>query len=449
MNPSSTSRLTHGPYHWTAAAPRAVLVVCLASIAACDGGGLQSAPSPATAEVTLPEAPTARFVKLEELTEWNGGAWASVAEFNLIDSTGATVGRTLWKAKADSAGVSDQAGNAIDGDPSSLWHTQWDAASPPPPPHAITIDLGGPTRLSGFRYLPRQDGSVNGTIARYRFTVSADGIDWGKPVSEGDFTTMSGPKTEKTVLFARQTANRAPVLSARAAQTTPMGAAVSMRIDATDADGDPLTFAASGLPTGLAIAPKTGAITGTPIVPGTYAVVVTVDDGKSPKATLALNWTVQPPVVEAALAKAGEVRFVKLEEVTEVNGKPWAAIAEFNLVGVDGANLSREGWSASADSADTSDGPGNAIDGNPGSLWHSQWDGAAPPPPHSLIVDLGRAAGVRGFRYLPRQDNLTNGAIARFRFFTSVDGVSWGQPVAEGDFSTMGTARAEKTVLLK
>lgn len=426
------------------------MIACAAlSITACEGDGERPAPSVAAHKASLPEARTARFIKLEELTEWNGKAWGSVAEFNLIDSTGAAVDRATWRASADSAGVNDQPGNAIDGDPKSLWHTHWDSTAPPAPPHALTIDLGAPVRISGFRYLPRQDRSVNGTIAKYRFFASADGVDWGKPVSEGDFTTLSAPTIEKTVLFAAQTANRAPVVAARSAQTTPMGSAVSIRIDASDADGDALTFAATGLPAGLAIAPKTGAITGTPIVPGTYAVAVSVADGKGPNTTLAFNWTVLPPVAGAAPAQAGEVRFVKLEEVTEVNGKPWASIAEFNLVGADGANLPRDGWSASADSADTSDGPGNAIDGNPASLWHSQWDGVAPPPPHSFIVDLGRFASVRGFRYLPRQDKLSNGAIARFRFFTSVDGVTWGRPVAEGDFSTMGAVQAEKTVLLK
>ena len=240
-----------------------------------------------------------------------------------------------------------------------------------------------------------------------------------------------------------------PVARAPTAQRTPMGASVSIQIDATDADGDSLTYAATGLPTGLAIAPKTGLVTGTPIVPGAYAVSVRVSDRKGPDASVAFGWTVQPPAAVADTARPGEVRFVKLEEVSEVNGKPWASIAEFNLVGADGANLARDGWTASADSADSNDRPGNAIDGNPGSLWHSQWDGAAPLPPHSFIVDIGHAAHVRGFRYLPRQDRLTNGAIAKFRFFTSADGVAWGTPVAEGDFSTMGPANAEKTVLLK
>jgi hypothetical protein len=418
-------------------------------IVGCDAETERAAISVASATASLPEPRTVRFVRLEQLTEWNGKAWASVAEFNLIDSTGAVVDRSAWKASADSAGVSDQAANAIDGDPKSLWHTRWDDAAPPVPPHALTIDLGRSVRVSGFRYLPRQDRTVNGTIAKYRFFVSADGVDWATPVVEDDFTTMSGPTVEKTVMFAAQTANRSPTIASIGAQTTAMGRAASIRVDATDADSDLLSFAASGLPPGVVVAPKTGLITGTPVVPGTYAVAVSVADRKGPDATVAFAWTVRPPADDGVPTKAGEVRFVKLEEVTEVNGNPWASIAEFNLIGANGATLPRDGWLASADSADTSDGPNNAIDGNVASIWHSQWDGTAPPPPHSFIVDLGRASVVRGFRYLPRQDKVSNGAIARFRFFVSADGVSWGRPVAEGDFSTMGQVREEKTVLLK
>jgi len=176
-----------------------------------------------------------------------------------------------------------------------------------------------------------------------------------------------------------------------------------------------------------------------------------VSDNKGPQTSVAFQWAVQPPAASMDTVKPapGDVRFVKLEEVSELNGKPWASMAEFNLVDAKGANLPRTGWTASADSADTNDKPGNAIDGNAASLWHTQWDGDSPPPPHSFIVDLRRYEPVRGFRYLPRQDKLTNGIIAKFRFYTSVDGVDWGRPVAEGDLAAMGAPNAEKTVLLK
>jgi hypothetical protein len=39
--------------------------------------------------------------------------------------------------------------------------------------------------VSGFRYLGRQDGSLDGRVAAYRFFVSVDGEQWGEPVAAG------------------------------------------------------------------------------------------------------------------------------------------------------------------------------------------------------------------------------------------------------------------------
>ncbi len=411
------------------------------------------APKPDVAKTEPAVARAVRFVKLEEVSEWSGKPWAAVAELGLIDVNGAAVDRTRWTATADSSGAIDVPQNAIDGDPKSLWHSRWEGPDPaPPPPHWLVVALGAPVKVSGFRYLPRQDGTTaNGAIAKYRFYVSDDGQSWGEPVSTGDFTAMGDAVAEKTVVFAKQTANHAPVVASIADQTTTMGQSVSLRVDATDEDADRLTFVATGLPTGLAIDPSSGVIAGTPIVPGSYKVRVGVADGKGEPTTTAWQWTVPAAVGEAESTKLapGEIRFVRLEEVTEIGGNAWASIAEFNLIDANGSNLPRTGWSASADSAAINDQPSNAIDGLPTTVWHSRWEGVPPPPPHSFIVDLKQGTRIAGFRYLPRQDGLPNGTIARFRFFTSVDGVDWGKPVAEGDFSTMGPPGAEKTVRFK
>jgi hypothetical protein len=178
---------------------------------------------------------------------------------------------------------------------------------------------------------------------------------------------------------------------------------------------------------------------------------VTVTDGKSPPVAIAFQWTVQPPTIDAGAAPAapGEVRFVKLEALSEINGKPFSSVAEFNVIGADGLNVTRKDWTASADSADPIDPAAAAIDGNPATQWHSQWNGAAPPPPHSLVVDMKRPTRVTGFKVLPRQDGSPNGVIGRFKFYVSVDGVDWGSPVAEGDFATMGSTGSEKVVRLR
>src|SRR5262249_6805994 len=64
--------------------------------------------------------------------------------------------------------------------------------------HTLVLDLGGQYQVDGFRYLPRQDGNPNGTIAGYQFYVSPDGTTWGTAVAAG---TLAADMTEKTVRF--------------------------------------------------------------------------------------------------------------------------------------------------------------------------------------------------------------------------------------------------------
>ena len=86
--------------------------------------------------------------------------------------------------------------------------------------------------------------------------------------------------------------NRAPVLQNPGSQTSAEGQAVSLQFAATDADGDALTFGATGLPAGLHVSPA-GLVSGTPSdqSAGSYAVTVKATDGKL-TATQAYTWTV-------------------------------------------------------------------------------------------------------------------------------------------------------------
>ncbi len=106
------------------------------------------------------------------------------------------------------------------------------------------------------------------------------------------------------------------------------------------------------------------------------------------------------------------------------------------------------GWNiVSASSQETAGEDGraiNAIDGNPDTFWHSRWSSDVATPPHELHIDLGQSQSIRGFRYLPRQDEWDNGNIGRYEFHISDDGINWGDPVASGTFAN---DPAEKEVL--
>jgi hypothetical protein len=90
------------------------------------------------------------------------------------------------------------------------------------------------------------------------------------------------------------------------------------------------------------------------------------------------------------------------------------------------------------DSEETSgeDGKGaNAVDGNRDTFWHTQWQDANPPCPHEIVIELASSSTLKGFTYLPRQDEGINGTIKGYEFYVSNDGQDFGQPVAKGEFA--------------
>jgi YVTN family beta-propeller protein len=222
-------------------------------------------------------------------------------------------------------------------------------------------------------------------------------------------------------------------------QATTSGAEISLAVQAQKPGAGMLSFGATGLPPGLAIDPVSGVIDGVVGSAGKYLVEVSISDGLQTVSS-EFAWTVSEP---------GTTRYVLVEALGEVAGNPWTSIAELDLLDDDGQLLSRGAWTVTADSVELAGQNGaarNAIDGDPATMWHTQWQAASPPPPHWLRIDLGGSFRVAGLRYLPRQDASSNGTIAQYRVFASGDGVSWGAPVATGDLRQLGAVNDEKTV---
>ena len=105
-------------------------------------------------------------------------------------------------------------------------------------------------------------------------------------------------------LVAFRVPNLAPTLSSPGNQTSAESAVIALPVVASDPDGDPVTFSATGLPPVLTIDPSTGVISGTLTATsvGTYPVTVTASDGTL-TASQSFTWTVtkvqRPPVLSA------------------------------------------------------------------------------------------------------------------------------------------------------
>jgi hypothetical protein len=76
----------------------------------------------------------------------------------------------------------------------------------------------------------------------------------------------------------------------------------------------------------------------------------------------------------------------------------------------------------------------NAVDGNPNTYWHTQWQGNAPGFPHEIVIELVPPCIIKGFGYLPRQDVSDHGTIKDYEFYVSNDRKHFGRPVKAGTF---------------
>ena len=104
--------------------------------------------------------------------------------------------KNLWSlVYADSEEINDPgyATMSFDNDPSTIWHTRWSTGNDPYP-HEIQIGLGERYKISKFTYLTRQD-SENGRVKAFELYISEDTIDWGPPVTTGQFLNTSAPQT--------------------------------------------------------------------------------------------------------------------------------------------------------------------------------------------------------------------------------------------------------------
>jgi len=155
------------------------------------------------------------------------------------------------------------------------------------------------------------------------------------------------------------------------------------------------------------------------------------DFARSRRPVVKLQLDSAKPALTAQFAPGGNSQDVKLpapatgryfclESLSAFDGQPFAAIAELVLLDANGKALSHEGWTVGyvdSEERDKEDGTAeNAIDGQTANFWHTQWSAAQPPPPHQLVLDLGKSQTISGFQYVPRQSEGA-GRIKDYRIF--------------------------------
>ncbi len=138
-------------------------------------------------------------------------------------------------------------------------------------------------------------GPTTGTITGTPTTVGASTVT--VTVTDNGTPALAAAATFTwTVTAPTGGTNQAPTITNPGARTSTQGQPITpVAITGTDPDaGQTLTCSATGLPAGLAIAPATGTVTGTPTTVGASTVIVTVTDNGTPvrTATATFTWTV-------------------------------------------------------------------------------------------------------------------------------------------------------------
>lgn len=137
---------------------------------------------------------------------------------------------------------------------------------------------------------------------------------------------------------------------------------------------------------------------------------------------------------------------VKINQSLQTTFYQVKAQPDFN----DYANYDRTNWAIIGFSSQetTGEGPNNgraifALDGNINTYWHSNWSGAAPGPPHFLIIDMGAAQTLHGLSFVGRQGD-GGGKPNEVNVQVSTDNITW---TDAGTFNLLNNKDLQKQFL--
>lgn len=112
----------------------------------------------------------------------------------------------------------------------------------------------------------------------------------------------------------------------------------------------------------------------------------------------------------------------------------------------DPTQIPTSGWTVTSDNeqaltADGSEGPVSlAFDGNPGTIWHTQYSPSMKNLPATITIDMNQVNRIHELVYLPRQSGGKNGIVTGYQLKVSQDGSNY-EEVATGTLSADSTSK--------
>jgi hypothetical protein len=187
--------------------------------------------------------------------------------------------------------------------------------------HLIPLELGGnPTDPANL--WPEPHATVNGGSSSKKDTIENR---LKKMVCAGTITLAAArkaiAKNWTTALSVVSASSAAVTVTNPGSQSGTVGLATSLQVNADDTSTGTISYAASGLPTGMSIDSGTGLIAGTPAAAGIYSTTVTGSDSTGVSGTASFAWAISASGVCSAAQLLGNPSF---ETGT---ASPWSATA--------------------------------------------------------------------------------------------------------------------------
>jgi hypothetical protein len=204
-------------------------------------------------------------------------------------------------------GPSWPASNATDGNLSTRWSSAFSD------PQWLEVDLGSTQPIcqvaihwetayaKAFQIQVSNDNSTWTPI--YSTTTGTGGTQTLNVSGSGRYIRMYGTvratqygySIYELQAYAATDAGNTVMVTNPGAQTSKVGTAASLQIQASDsAPGQTLSYSAAGLPAGLSVNSSTGLISGTPTTAGSSTVTVTATDTTGTSGSASFSWTVNP-----------------------------------------------------------------------------------------------------------------------------------------------------------
>lgn len=141
------------------------------------------------------------------------------------------------------------------------------------------------------------------------------------------------------------------------------------------------------------------------------------------------------------LAIAKYIKLVCLEPMKA--GEPYAALAEVKPIinRITGEYPPYAFFSVNYASSELPEGGAarNVLDGNPDTFWHTMTGVTLASFPHDIRISLGSERKLKGIIY--QGAPLPTGRVKDYEIYVSMDGETWGEPVARGSFNNNAMAQ--------